>query len=127
MTSHCQLDECASRQKSCDDQTTTCDDQLAALEMDSGLQISDDEACVADAIATWEYHVVYHPSYRVPVLYMNGFDSGELAPAQSTTSKIKRPRLRVLHHWLCCTLICQYCQPFGCLKQLSTLASKQAD
>ena len=26
--------------------------------------------------ASFEYHIVYHPSYRVPVLYFNAFDQG---------------------------------------------------
>lgn len=26
--------------------------------------------------ASFEYHIVYHPSYRVPVLYFNAFNQG---------------------------------------------------
>ena len=53
-------------------------DETICSEMSLADELASDEACAEkERCSYWEYHIAYHPSYQVPVLYMNGFSPGE--------------------------------------------------
>ena len=56
-----------------DEDTTICSEMSLADD-----ELAGDEACPEqERCWFWEYHIAYHPSYQVPVIYMNGFSPGE--------------------------------------------------